>query len=244
MRYPEEVYFKTAKEMRKLFNKVPGACDNTLQIAERCNVTLHLDASSIAKYPQFEAPGGEDRNVYFKRICQEGLIWRYGEKRAREDSELQERLDYEISIMEKMGFLSYFLIVWDFIKWARDHQIPVGPGRGSAAGSLVAYALGITNLCPIRFTLIFERFLNPERVIPTRTGRAPHLQFEGRHPRAGGGEDAPPRHQRDVHRPAQGFRAGIDVVQDDRRRHQESGQPGLRHARGGQQGDPQSRQAP
>ena len=166
MRYPEEVYFKTAKEMRKLFKKVPGACDNTLQIAARCNVTLHLDASSIEKYPQFEAPGGEDRNIYFKRICQEGLVFRYGEERAKNDQELQERLEYEISIMEKMGFLSYFLIVWDFIKWARDNKIPVGPGRGSAAGSLVAYALGITNLCPMRFTLIFERFLNPERVSP------------------------------------------------------------------------------
>jgi len=91
---------------------------------------------------------------------------RYGENRLATEPALQERLDYEIGIMEKMGFISYFLITWDFIKWAKDHGIPVGPGRGSAAGSLVAYALGITDICPIRFGLIFERFLNPERVSP------------------------------------------------------------------------------
>jgi DNA polymerase-3 subunit alpha len=97
-------------------------------------------------------------------MCREGLGRRYGA--AADGAVLQERLNYEMDVMEKMGFLSYFLIVWDFIKWAKDHGIPVGPGRGSAAGSLVAYALGITDCDPLRFGLIFERFLNPERVSP------------------------------------------------------------------------------
>jgi len=166
MRYSPEVYLKTPKEMRKLFKDIPEACDNTLEIAERCNVELSLDPSSIEKYPQFESPDGSPRGAYFRKICQDGLVYRYGEERASTDKELLERLEYEIGIMEKMGFLSYFLIVWDFIKWARDNGVPVGPGRGSAAGSLVAYVLEITDLCPLRFGLIFERFLNPERVSP------------------------------------------------------------------------------
>ena len=165
MHYPEEVYFKTAKEMRQLFKEVPGACDMTLEIAERCGFEMELDATSIARYPVFEPEGGEDIGTYFRRLCQEGLVERYGETRAKE-AKLQERLEYEIGIMESLGFLSYFIITWDFIKWAKDHGIPVGPGRGSAAGSLVAYVLRITDLCPLRFGLIFERFLNPERVSP------------------------------------------------------------------------------
>ncbi|MEM6910851.1 MAG: DNA polymerase III subunit alpha [Verrucomicrobiota bacterium] len=165
MRYPDSMYFKTAEEMRSLFAHCPQACDATLEIAERCRVEMKLDATSIARYPKFKAPDGGSPEAYFRRICQEGLVWRYGEERARE-RELQERLELEISTMEAKGFVSYFLIVRDFIQWARDHQVPVGPGRGSAAGSLVAYALAITDLCPIRFGLIFERFLNPERVSP------------------------------------------------------------------------------
>ena len=164
MKYSPEVYFKSAKEMRALFKEFPEACDNTLRIAEMVDIDITLDATSTEKYPQFDAPDGSPRNDYFRRICQEGLIKRYGEDGI--NAELQERLDYELGIMEKMGFVSYFLIVWDFIKWAKDNGIPVGPGRGSAAGSLVAYALEITDICPIRFGLIFERFLNPERVSP------------------------------------------------------------------------------
>jgi DNA polymerase-3 subunit alpha len=165
MRYTPEVYFKTAEEMRELFADVPGACDTTLEIAERCNVTIKLDSTSSEKYPQFGTPDGSPREEYLMRICQEGLVRRYGEERAQE-AEIQDRIKYEVGIINHLGFASYFLITADFIQWARDHNIPVGPGRGSAAGSLAAYAMGITNICPLRFGLLFERFLNPERVSP------------------------------------------------------------------------------
>ena len=165
MKYSPEVYFKTTNEMRKLFKEIPEAIENTLRIAEMCNVEIHLDSTSSEKYPQFDSPDGSPREAYFRKVCFEGLEWRYGE-RADTDEELRTRLDYEIGIMESMGFVSYFLITWDFVKWAKDNGVPVGPGRGSAAGSLVAYVLGITDLCPLRFGLIFERFLNPERVSP------------------------------------------------------------------------------
>jgi DNA polymerase-3 subunit alpha len=165
MKYSPEVYFKTTNEMVKLFKELPEAVANTLRIAEMCNVEIHLDSTSSEKYPQFASPDGSPREAYFRKVCFEGLEWRYGE-RASLDSELRTRLDYEIGIMEKMGFVSYFLITWDFVKWAKDNGVPVGPGRGSAAGSIVAYVLGITDICPLRFGLIFERFLNPERVSP------------------------------------------------------------------------------
>ncbi len=165
MRYSPEVHFKTAAEMRELFSDYPEACDATLEIAERCNVSLHLDATSSEKYPQFDSPDGSPREEYFKRVCFEGLVERYGEEKAKEQ-ELIDRLEYEIGTINELGFASYFLITADFIQWARDQEIPVGPGRGSAAGSLVAYTLGITDICPLRFGLLFERFLNPERVSP------------------------------------------------------------------------------
>lgn len=165
VRYSPEVYFKSTAEMRALFKETPEAIRNTLEIADRCNVEIHLDATSSAKYPQFESPDGSPREAYFRKVCFDGLRERYGD-RAGTDPELRTRLDYEIGVMENMGFVSYFLITWDFVKWAKDNEIPVGPGRGSAAGSIVAYVLGITDLCPIRFGLIFERFLNPERVSP------------------------------------------------------------------------------
>ncbi|NNM29838.1 MAG: DNA polymerase III subunit alpha, partial [Akkermansiaceae bacterium] len=166
MRYPAEVYFKDAAEMRALFADIPGACDATLEIAERCNVTLSLDATSSDKYPNFQAPDGSCREEYLKRLCFEGLEKRYGPERARNDAELRDRLEYEIKTINALGFASYFLITADFINWAKEHGIPVGPGRGSAAGSLASYTLGITDICPIRFGLLFERFLNPERVSP------------------------------------------------------------------------------
>jgi len=166
MHYPAEVYLKTAEEMRELFRDYPGACDMTLEIAERCELEIELDPQSIEKYPAFPAPAGQDQGVYFRQLCLQGLAARYGDERAGSDRELQERLEYEIALMERLGFLSYFLITWDFIRWAKERNIPVGPGRGSAAGSLVAYVLGITDLCPLQFGLIFERFLNPERVSP------------------------------------------------------------------------------
>ncbi len=164
MKYSEEVYFKTPKEMIKLFKHVPQALWSTLEIADKVDINIKLDSTSSEKYPQFDSPDGSPREEYFQRICREGLEVRFGERAATE--ELQSRLNYEMEIMTKMGFLSYFLIVWDFIKWAKDNGILVGPGRGSAAGSLVAYALGITDCDPLRFSLIFERFLNPERVSP------------------------------------------------------------------------------
>ena len=166
MRYPPEVYFKTAEEMREVFADVPDACDNTLEIAERCNVTLSLDATSSEKYPNFEAPGGMCRDDYIREQCFAGLEMRYGKEKASKDEELRKRLDYEIRTISDLGFSSYFLITADFINWAKENGIPVGPGRGSAAGSLVAYTLGITDICPMRFGLLFERFLNPERVSP------------------------------------------------------------------------------
>ncbi|MEM8954588.1 MAG: DNA polymerase III subunit alpha [Verrucomicrobiota bacterium] len=167
MTYSPEVYFKTAKEMRALFKEVPEACDATLEIAERCEVEMELDATSTARYPVFAPPSGHgSQEDYFRELCYEGLERRYGKERSEGDEELRKRLEYEIGVMSDMGFLSYFLITWDFIHWAKEHGVPVGPGRGSAAGSLVAYVLGITDLCPIRFGLIFERFLNPERVSP------------------------------------------------------------------------------
>ncbi|MFV1994335.1 MAG: DNA polymerase III subunit alpha [Verrucomicrobiales bacterium] len=180
MRYSPEVYFKTAREMRQLFREIPEAVSNTLEVAEKCEFEMVLDSTSTERYPRFaleaevqiasDTPEEEkeeaSRNAYFRQLCREGLERRYGRERAASDPELRERLEYEIGIMEKMGFVSYFLITWDFIHWARERGIPVGPGRGSAAGSLVAYSLGITDLCPLRFGLIFERFLNPERISP------------------------------------------------------------------------------
>ena len=165
MRYSEEVYFKTAAEMRELFAAVPQACDSTLEIAERCQVVMELDATSSEKYPQFDSPDGTPRDEYFRRVCFEGLEARYGKEKAA-DPELVKRLEYEIDTINQLGFASYFLITADFINWAKDHDIPVGPGRGSAAGSLVAYTMGITDICPMRFGLLFERFLNPERISP------------------------------------------------------------------------------
>lgn len=166
MRYSQEMYLKSPQEMHHVFKDYPEACANTLRIAERCNVKLKLDSTSSEKYPQFEAPDGSPREEYIRKVCFEGLIERYGEERAQNDEELRERLDFELKTINQMGFASYFLITADFINWARDHNIPVGPGRGSAAGSLVAYTMGITNICPIRFGLLFERFLNPQRVSP------------------------------------------------------------------------------
>jgi DNA polymerase-3 subunit alpha len=162
MRYTPELYFKTPDEMSALFAEVPEAISNTLLVAEKCNLELEF---GVSKYPAYEPPEGKTRAEYLRELSDAGLRRRYGD-RALNDPELRQRLDYELSVLEKAGFASYFLIVWDFIRYARTRGIPVGPGRGSAAGSLVAYVLGITDLDPLRFGLIFERFLNPERVSP------------------------------------------------------------------------------
>jgi DNA polymerase-3 subunit alpha len=162
MHYPPELYFKSAAEMRALFPDHPTAITNTLEITDRINLELEF---GVSKYPEYPAPAGKTREVYLQELCYQGLHKRYGE-RAGTDSELIKRLDYEIDVLTNAGFVSYFLIVWDFIHFAKQQGIPVGPGRGSAAGSLAAYVLGITDIDPLQFGLIFERFLNPERVSP------------------------------------------------------------------------------
>ena len=162
LRYVPELYFKSAEEMRALFSELPEACDNTLAIAERCHFEMEFGKP---KYPAFEPPAGTTREAYLRDLCFAGLRARYGD-RAESDQELLKRLNYELKVIEDSGFLSYFLIVWDFIDYAKKMGIPVGPGRGSAAGSLVAYVLAITDIDPLRYGLIFERFLNPERVSP------------------------------------------------------------------------------
>ncbi len=188
-----EYYVKSASEMRELFADVPDACDNTIAIAKRIDIKIpekvfHLpdypvpprirlrhssigrDAAVATSIAIADAVGGDLLPVertpdeYLRELCDEGLRERYGAERATNDTALRERLEYELSVIIKMGYASYFLIVWDFIKYARDHDIPVGPGRGSAVGSVVSYCLRITNLDPLKFKLIFERFLNPDRI--------------------------------------------------------------------------------
>src|SRR5438046_4887548 len=162
MRYKPELYFKSPAEMREIFRDFPEAIANTLKIAEQCNLKIELGKS---KYPEYPVQEGTSRIAFLRDLCAKGLQQRYGD-RAKTDSQLQQRLDYELGVLEKTGFISYILIVWDFIHFAKERGIPVGPGRGSAAGSLVAYVLGITDIDPLQFGLIFERFLNPERVSP------------------------------------------------------------------------------
>src|SRR5216110_325060 len=162
MRYEPELYFKSPAEMREIFRDFPEAITNTLEIAGRCNLEIEFGKS---KYPEYPVPAGKTREGYLRELCYKGLHERYGE-RAANDQELITRLDYEVDVLEKTGFVSYLLIVWDFIHFAKERDIPVGPGRGSAAGSLVAYVLGITDIDPLQYGLIFERFLNPDRISP------------------------------------------------------------------------------
>lgn len=158
MRYEGgQYYLKSPEEMEALFPYAKQALENTGKIAKRCNVEIVFGEQKVPKY---EVPEGFTSYSYLKALCQEGLERRYDPVTPQ----LQERLDYELSTIETMGYVDYFLIVWDFIKYAKDHGIAVGPGRGSAAGSIVSYCLEITNIDPIRFNLLFERFLNPERV--------------------------------------------------------------------------------
>jgi DNA polymerase-3 subunit alpha len=161
MRYVPELYFKDPSQMSQLFREHPEALRNTLEIAERCNVKIEF---GVPKYPNYTPPEGMNQNQYLREICQRGLSSRYGAE--AESALIQERLERELGLLEKQGFINYFLIVWDFIAWAKERGIPVGPGRGSAAGSMVAYLMGITDIDPIAFKLLFERFLNPERVSP------------------------------------------------------------------------------
>ena len=159
MRFPnDEFYLKSPDEMSRLFIDVPEAIENTNKIAERCNVSFDLESAHL---PEFELPEGESSaGDYLRKLCETGLKERYQELTP----EIKERMDYELDVIHSMGFDNYFLVVWDFIKYAKDHDIMVGPGRGSAAGSLVAYGLDITTLDPLKYNLLFERFLNPERI--------------------------------------------------------------------------------
>ncbi|MSX61483.1 MAG: DNA polymerase III subunit alpha, partial [Actinobacteria bacterium] len=153
-----EFYLKSAKEMRALFSDIPEACDNTLLIAERCNITMRENENLL---PQYSVPNGESEDSWLRKESNKGLASRLD---GKVDVQYQERLDYELEVMIKMGFPGYFLVVSDLCSHARSVGIRVGPGRGSAAGSLVSYALGITALDPIKHGLLFERFLNPERI--------------------------------------------------------------------------------
>ncbi len=153
-----ELYYKSEEQMRALFPEYPEAADNTVKIAQRCQVELEFGKT---KLPRFTTPDGSENLAFFQRLCREGLEKRYGPKPGEA---LEQRLQYEIDTISQMGYVNYYLIVWDFIRYAKSVGIPVGPGRGSGAGSLAAYCTGITNVDPIRYGLIFERFLNPERV--------------------------------------------------------------------------------
>ncbi len=165
MRYEGgQYYVKSEEEMRALFPYALEALENTGRIAKRCNVEIEF---GVTKLPRYEVPEGYDSWGYLNKLCADGLSERYGDVNqpaGTTGQTLRERLEYELSVIRAMGYVDYFLIVWDFINYARENGIPVGPGRGSAAGSIVSYSLKITNIDPIRYDLLFERFLNPERV--------------------------------------------------------------------------------
>ncbi|WP_455530276.1 DNA polymerase III subunit alpha, partial [Ruminococcus sp.] len=154
----DEFYVKSADEMAELFKGHEEAVTNTCIIAERCNVDFEF---GNIKLPKFTIDGVDDNKQFFRELCRKGMLEKYG---PQPSSAVTERLEYELDVITKMGYTDYYLIVWDFIRYAREHDVPVGPGRGSGAGSLCAYCIGITGIDPIKFNLLFERFLNPERV--------------------------------------------------------------------------------
>ena len=155
----DEFYVKSPKEMSEYFKNIPEAIENTVKIAEKCNFDFVF---GDIKLPNYEVPKEyKTHSEFFKELCRKGLIKRYGENPSKE---IQDRLEYEISVIENMGYVDYYLIVWDFINYAKTQGISVGPGRGSGAGSIAAYAMGITDIDPIKYNLLFERFLNPERI--------------------------------------------------------------------------------
>ena len=168
MRYGSDQFFlKTPEEMHKLFEEVPEAITNTIAIAEKCNLILEFGK---LRFPVYQPPDGFTREQYLRQLCEQGLRDRYGiepgQPKNEQEKNIVARVEHELHVIEKQGFTSYFLIVWDFVHFAKSHGIPVGPGRGSAAGSLVAYVLKITDIDPLRYGLFFERFLNPERISP------------------------------------------------------------------------------
>ena len=155
----DDFYIKSPEEVKEFFPNLPEALENTVKIAEKCNVEFEFGHTIL---PNYEVPKEFSTHYdYFKKLCDDGIKIRYGENTPKE---ILERMEYEISVIKKMGYVDYFLIVWDFINWAKSQGIPVGPGRGSGAGSIVAYAIGITDIDPIKYNLLFERFLNPERI--------------------------------------------------------------------------------
>ncbi len=165
--FSDQFYVKSSEEMYELWADLPEACATTLDIAKRIDMKIPEKTFHLPHYPVPEPPANASErtaDTYLRELCELGLIERYGAQRAADDPVLRERLDYELNVITSMGFASYFLIVWDFIKYARDNGIPVGPGRGSAVGSLASYCLRITDLDPLKFNLFFERFLNPERI--------------------------------------------------------------------------------
>ncbi|MEA3188076.1 MAG: polymerase subunit alpha, partial [Chthoniobacter sp.] len=161
MHYVPELYFKSPGEMREIFRDHSEACDNTLRIAERCNLKLEF---GVLKYPNYTPPAGSTQEAFLRQLCEAGVRRRFGAE--ADAAPIRERLAVELAVLEKQNYVNYFLIVWDFIHWAKQQGIPVGPGRGSAAGSMVAYVIGITDVDPLKYKLLFERFLNPERVSP------------------------------------------------------------------------------
>ena len=155
----EELYIKSPEEMIEYFKAFPDAIENTVKIAEKCNVEFEFGHTILPNYdvpPEFLT-----HYDFLKKLCDDGIKQRYGENPSQE---VLDRAEYEIGIIKKMGYVDYYLIVWDFIHYAKEHGIPVGPGRGSGAGSILAYAIGITDIDPMKYNLLFERFLNPERI--------------------------------------------------------------------------------
>lgn len=155
----DELYVKSPEEMSEYFSNFPDAIENTVKIADKCNVEFEFGHTIL---PNYDVPEGfETHYDYLKKLCDDGLKERYGENPTKE---IMERAEYELSVIKKMGYVDYYLIVWDFIHYAKSQGIPVGPGRGSGAGSILAYSIGITDIDPIKYGLLFERFLNPERI--------------------------------------------------------------------------------
>lgn len=154
----DEFYFKSEEEMRETFPNIPQAIENTAKIAEMCDLSFEFGNT---KLPRFDTPDGSDNEAFLRKICNEGVRKNYGENPSKQ---IVDRLEYEISTIKEMGYINYYLIVYDFIRYAKSINVPVGPGRGSGVGSIVAYCMGITGVDPLKYDLIFERFLNPERV--------------------------------------------------------------------------------
>ena len=214
MHYSPEVYFKTAggnaRPLRRTSRR-PATPPSRSPSAATSNSSSTPPARKNTR--SSSTPDGSPREEYLRTLCHEGLVDALRRGTGRATPELSERLEYEIDTINELGFASYFLITADFIKWARDHDIPVGPGRGSAAGSLVAYAMGITDICPMRFGLLFERFLNPERVSP------PDVDIDFcQSRRAGGDRVRPPEIRRALRLPHHHLRHPGREERDPRRR--------------------------